>query len=39
MLLPPLVLLIGLVGALFFEESQARPATVSPVPTPATTAE
>ena len=39
MLLPPIVLLIGLVGALFFEQSQARPATVSPVPAPATAAE
>ena len=39
MLLPPIVLLIGLVGALFFEQPQARPATVSPVPASTTAAE
>jgi hypothetical protein len=39
MLLPPLALLIGLVGVLFFEQSQGRPASVSPVPAPATAAE
>ena len=33
MLLPALVLLIGLVGVLFFEQSQGRPATGSPLPT------
>ncbi len=38
-LLPPIVLLIGLVGVLFFQQSQGRPAAVSPVPAPATAAE
>jgi EmrB/QacA subfamily drug resistance transporter len=39
MLLPPIALLIGLVGALFFQQSQGRPAAVSPVPATAAAAE